>query len=73
MISNVVYEVLDTLAEKYVPQGKHKGLHVDSREMWIDLMIGLIEKDLIRTRLSTLTKCAVHWESLLVHKLSIQN
>ena len=73
MISNVVYEVLDTLAEKHIPQGKHMGLHVHPREVWLDLMVGLIEKDLIKTRLSTLTKCAIHWETLLVHKLSIQN
>ena len=73
MISNAVYELVDTLAERYVPEGKHSLLHVDSREAWKSLMIGLMEKDLITKRLSILTKCAIHWESLLVHKLSIQN
>ncbi len=73
MISNVVYELLDTLAERYIPAGKHKYLHVDSREAWLDLMTDMVERDLVKTRLSTLTKCAMHWETLLVHKLSILN
>ncbi len=73
MISSVVYELLDTLAERHIPEGKHKYLHVYSREAWVDLMTDLVEKDLIQTRLSTLTKCAIHWETLLVHKLSILN
>ena len=73
MISNVVYEILDSLAERHIPQGKHSGLHIDSREVWVDLMTSLVEKDLIKAKLSTLTKCAIHWETLLVHKLSIQN
>ena len=73
MISNAVYELVDTLAEKHIPEGKHNLLHVESREAWKDLIIDLMEKDLLTKRLSVLTKCAIHWESLLVHKLSIQN
>ena len=43
MVDKVTYEILDTLAERYIPEGIHRILHVDSREMWIDLMIALIE------------------------------
>ena len=73
MTSNVVYEILDSLAERYIPQGKHKILHVNSRELWVDLMVSLVERDLISAKLSTFTKYAANWETILIHKLSIQN
>ena len=73
MVDQTVYEVLDNLAEKYIPQGTHKLLHVNSREVWTDLMISLVESGAVRKRLSILTKCAISWELLLIQKLSIQN
>jgi hypothetical protein len=73
MINKVTYEVLDTLAEKYIPEGTHKLLYVDNREMWKDIMVTLLESDLIEKKLSIITKCAINWEAILVHKLSIQN
>lgn len=73
MEHQVVEELLDTLAEKHIPKGKHKLLHVDSREVWKDLMVTLIESRLIQMKVSILTKCAISWEALLVQKLSIQN
>ncbi len=48
MISSVVYELLDTLAERHIPEGKHKYLHVYSREAWVDLMTDLVEKQLLK-------------------------
>ena len=73
MINSLVYEALDSLAEKYIPEGRHKELHVNSREMWVELVAGLIEKGYLTAKLSVLKKCAVHWETLLVQKLSILN
>jgi hypothetical protein len=73
MINKVTYEVLDTLAEKFIPEGTHKLLYVNSREMWKEVMTALIESDLIEKKLSIITKCAIKWEAVLVHKLSIQN
>lgn len=73
MVSQVLYEVLESLAERYIPEGKHKLLHVESREMWIDIMIGLLEKGMIGKKLSILTRCAVGWEVILTQKISIQN
>jgi hypothetical protein len=73
MISSLLYDALDSLAERYIPEGKHKLLHVDSRESWRELMINLIEKDRSKARVSVLAKCAIHWETLLINKLSIQN
>jgi len=73
MVDKVTYEVLDTLAERYIPEGIHRVLHVDSREMWIDLMITLIESKVIPMKVSIIAKCASSWEVLLAQKLSIQN
>lgn len=73
MVEQTIYEVLDSLAERYIPEGKHKMLHVDSREAWVNLMTELLETGAIRKRLSILTKCAASWELLLIQKLSIQN
>lgn len=73
MISKVTYEILDSLAERFIPEGTHELLHVDSREMWRDTMVTLIESGLIDKKLSIITRCAVSWEAILVQKLSIQN
>lgn len=73
MMNKVTYEVLDSLAERFIPEGIHELLHVDSREMWRDIMITLIESGLIDKKLSIITKCAISWEAILVQKISIQN
>lgn len=73
MINAATYEVLDLLAEKYIPKGRHKYLHVDSRDAWISLMCSMLERGSIRFKISTLAKCAIYWEDLLVHKLSMLN
>jgi len=73
MAEQVLYGVLENLAERYIPEGKHKLLHVNSREVWIDLMSDLLETKLIGRKLSLITKCAINWEALLTQKLSIQN
>jgi hypothetical protein len=73
MVDNILYETLDRLAERFIPEGRHKFLHVNSRELWIDLMVSLIENEAIDKKLSIITKCAVNWEYLLVQKLSTQN
>ena len=73
MVDDILYETLDHLAEKFIPEGRHKYLHVNSRELWIDLMVALLENDAIEKKLSIITKCAVNWELILIQKLSMQN
>ena len=73
MENQVIEDILDSLAERYIPVGRHKTLYVNSREMWKDLMLDLIESGSISPRLSLISKCAISWESLLIQKLSIQN
>lgn len=73
MVNDVVYEIIDTFAERYIPAGKHKYLHVDSREAWKDLMIVMIESKIIGKKLSTITKCATNWEELLTRRIATYN
>lgn len=73
IINSTKYELLNSLAERYIPEGVHKYLHVDSREMWISIMAGLIEKGFIKPKVSVIAKCAINWEFMLVTKLSILN
>lgn len=73
MVEHALRNTLDTLAERYIPKGTHKLLHVNSRETWVELMVGLLEAGVLTRKLSVLTKCAVNWELLLLQKLSIQN
>jgi hypothetical protein len=73
MMKDVLHETLEELAERYIPEGRHKFLHVDSRKAWKELMLVMLKTGIIRRKLSLITKCAVNWETLLVQKLSIQN
>ena len=73
MENPVIEEILENLAEKYIPEGRHELLHVDSREAWKNLMIVLIENKMIKSKLSLLTKSAIAWETLLTHQIGMQN
>ncbi len=64
---------IDELAEKYIPRGKHKILHVDSREAWKEIMFLLIERDAIPLKPSYFARCAISWEALLIQRLSSLN
>lgn len=73
MVEQLIHETLDQLADRYIPSGRHKILHVNAREYWKELMLELIETKSVKPRLSTLTKCAMYWEALLAQKISLQN
>jgi hypothetical protein len=64
---------IDELADRYIPEGKHKILHVNSREAWKEIMFLLIEKDAIPRKASYFARCAISWEALLIQRLSPLN
>lgn len=72
-VEQLLQETLNKLADKYIPEGQHRVLHVNAQEYWKKLMLELIETESIKPRLSILTKCAIYWEALLAQKISIQN
>lgn len=73
MIESILYETLDSLAERYIPMGKHKWLHVDSRETWKNFMIVMLQKKVIKPKISTITECALNWEIILVKRACMYN
>lgn len=73
MVNYTIYDAIDTLADKYIPDGNHTMLHINSRDMWKRLMKELLEKDSIPRKLSFLTKCAINWEALLSQRQSLLN
>ena len=56
MVGQTLYETLENLAEKHIPKGTHKLLHVNSRETWTNLMVSLIESGAIVKKSSMLAK-----------------
>ena len=73
MISNVTYDLINSMATKYVPDTQHEELHVISRDAWVELVVDLVNKGLIKPKLSSLLKCALKWEELLTTKYSRLN
>lgn len=73
MEHQVLEELLDNLAERFIPAGTHRLLHVDKRSAWKNLMSELIESSDRKVRVSFITKCAHHWELLLYQKISLLN
>ena len=73
MISDTTYDIINTVADAYVPNKRHPQLHVNSRDMWVDIVVNLVNKGLIKPRMAVIIKCALSWETLLTTKLSRLN
>jgi hypothetical protein len=73
MINKTAYDLLDTLAEECIPEGRHKLLHINSREAWLVMMKNLVRGGFLNKKYTTLRKCAMNWEALLAQKYSMQN
>jgi hypothetical protein len=73
MVNNLIYEAIDSLAERHIPKTKHKFLHVNSRKAWRDMMLVLLETNVIKPKLSLITKCALNWEELLYKRACMYN
>lgn len=67
------YDVLDEIAEVYIPNTMHKELHVNPREVWIYIMTQLIEHNAIGTKYEELLVYASKWEELLYKRFSSVN
>lgn len=69
----LIHDTLDMLADKYIPPGIHKYLHVNSREAWIDIMVSLFEKGKIQPSPEVVQSLLGKWEILLYKKYSQLN
>lgn len=73
MVKFTIHNALEELSVKFIPEGKHSLLYINSREAWKELMIDLLNRDSIPKRLSFITKCAINWEALLFQRQSLLN
>lgn len=73
MVEQGLYEVVYALAERYIPAGKHRLLHVDSRKVWTEIVVHQLKVKNIERKYSAIVNCAENWEALLIYKFSLQN
>jgi hypothetical protein len=66
-------QILESLAEKYIPEGMHKTLYVNSRENWIEFVLSLLDNDVIKKDKKVIVSLAKNWEAVLYQKFSILN
>ena len=73
MLKEATYEILDSLAATYIPDGTHGTYHVESRKAWTKLMADMLERGYIRFKVAHLVKYAKNWEVVLETRLSLLN
>ncbi len=66
-------DALTMVAEKYIPQGIHPLLRVDTRSAWIELATDLISGGHVAPSKENLYKLCKNWEALLIKKYSVLN
>ena len=70
----LIYDQLDKIAEEaQIPTELHEYLHINSREVWVDTMILLIESGQIKPVPKMIKVLAENWEDLLCRKYSNLN
>lgn len=70
----LIYDQLDKIAEELeIPQEIHPYLHVNSREAWVDTMVGLIENNHIKPSPKIIKIFGANWEELLCRRYSNLN
>jgi len=70
----LIHDTLDKIAEEtQIPTEIHEYLHVNSREVWVETMILLIESGQIKPVPKTIKVLAENWEDLLCRKYSNLN
>lgn len=70
----LIYDQLDKIAEELdIPQDIHPYLHINSREVWVDTVAGLIENKLISPSPKIIKVLGINWEELLCRRYSNLN
>lgn len=73
MVSNSVYSVITAMAAKFVPDEQHAMLHVNAYDAWVELVVNMVDRGLIKPKPAVLMKFARNWEELLTLKYSRLN
>ena len=70
----IYYDVLDEIAgSSEIPNEMHPLFHVNPREVWIQMMVDLIESGVIKSSYNNLYNYSCIWENMLYNRFSIVN
>lgn len=69
----LIYDKLDKFAEEFIPDETHPYLHVRCRDMWVTIMIHLIENQGVQPTRKNITTLASKWEQLLYTRFTPLN
>ena len=70
----LIHDTLDKIAEEIqIPTEIHEYLHVNSREVWVETMVSLIDTSQIKPSARQIKVLAENWEELLCRKYSNLN
>ena len=70
----IIEDKLEIIANAKIPKGKHKLLHINSREAWIKAVLQLIEVGFVKEDdKKVIASLANNWEQTLIIKFSTLN
>lgn len=68
------YDVLDDIADgSGIPNEMHPMLHVNPRNMWVEIMVDMLERGILNEKQDDLYEYAKFWEYMLYQRLSTLN
>lgn len=68
------YDVLDDIADgSGIPNEMHPTLHVNPRNMWVEIMVDMLERGILNEKQDDLYEYAKFWEYMLYQRLSTLN
>jgi len=73
MNNELVFDMLDRVAQNRVPNRTHKLLHVNCRTCFVETAAELLEKGKIKPTVSNVEFLTSNWENLLFFKYSTLN
>ena len=74
VLAAILHDTLDKIAEEIqIPTEIHEYLHVNSREVWVETMVSLIDTGQIKPSARQIKVLAENWEELLCRKYSNLN
>jgi len=72
-MNELVYDMLDKIAENTIPNRVHTLLHVNCRTAFVETVVDLLNKERIKPAVTNVKVLALNWESLLYNKYSYLN
>jgi len=73
MNNELVYDMLDRIAQDVVPNRIHHLLHINCRQAFVETATELIERNMIKPTVTNIKYLTVNWENVLYTKYSMLN